>query len=278
MKDISILELENEKRQQMKLQRIRGFRLMDDDFMSVCLKDSPEAANRILGIILGKPDIKVTKVETQVEMRNLYGRSIRLDMKAQDKDGVYNCEIQRADKGATPRRARYHGSLLDANQTVTGALYEDIPETYIIFITEKDYFGKGDPIYRFERICEETGIHLNDGLHIIYVNGEYRGNDDIGWLMHDFSCTKSDEIHYTELAERVRYFKEDEEGVRNMCRSIEEMLKEYCEEVAEKTTKQNKLEFAKRMITLGKNSLEEISECTNLDIETVRQLASEVRK
>ena len=274
MKDISILELENEKRQQMKLQRIRGFRLMDDDFMSVCLKDSPEAANRILGIILGKPDIKVTKVETQVEMRNLYGRSIRLDMKAQDKDGVYNCEIQRADKGATPRRARYHGSLLDANQTVTGALYEDIPETYIIFITEKDHFGKGKPIYRFERICEETGIHLNDGLHIIYVNGEYRGNDDIGWLMHDFSCTKSDEIHYTELAERVRYFKEDEEGVRNMCRSIEEMLKEYGEEVTEK----NKLEFAKRMITLGKNSLEEISECTNLDIETVRQLASEVRK
>ena len=278
MKDISILELENEKRQQMKLQRIRGFRLMDDDFMSVCLKDSPEAANRILGIILGKPDIKVTKVETQVEMRNLYGRSIRLDLKAEDKDGVYNCEIQRADKGATPRRARYHGSLLDANQTVTGALYEDIPETYIIFITEKDHFGKGEPIYRFERVCEETGIHLNDGLHIIYVNGEYRGNDDIGWLMHDFSCTKSDEIHYTELAERVRYFKEDEEGVRNMCRSIEEMLKEYGEEVAEKTTKQNKLEFAKRMINAGKIPLEEIAEYTGLSIESVEKLASEVRK
>ena len=278
MKDISILELENEKRQQMKLQRIRGFRLMDDDFMSVCLKDSPEAANRILGIILGKPDIKVTKVETQVEMRNLYGRSIRLDMKAQDKDGVYNCEIQRADKGATPRRARYHGSLLDANQTVTGALYEDIPETYIIFITEKDYFGKGKPIYRFDRYCNDSDIALNDGLHIIYVNGEYRGNDDIGWLMHDFSCTKSDEIHYTELAERVRYFKEDEEGVRNMCRSIEEMLKEYGEEVAEKTTKQNKLEFAKRMIEDGTNPLEKIAVFTGLNIESVEKLASEVRK
>ena len=270
MKDISILELENEKRQQMKLQRIRGFRLMDDDFMSVCLKDSPEAANRILGIILGKPDIKVTKVETQVEMRNLYGRSIRLDMKAEDKDGVYNCEIQRADKGATPRRARYHGSLLDANQTVTGALYEDIPETYIIFITEKDYFGKGKPIYRFDRYCNDSDIALNDGLHIIYVNGEYRGNDDIGWLMHDFSCTKSDEIHYTELAERVRYFKEDEEGVRNMCRSIEEMLKEYGEEV--------KREFAKRMINAGKIPLEEIAEYTGLSIESVEKLASEVRK
>ena len=274
MEKVNILELENEKRQQMKLQRIRGFRLMDDDFMSVCLKDSPEAANRILGIILGKPDIKVTKVETQVEMRNLYGRSIRLDMKAEDKDGVYNCEIQRADKGATPRRARYHGSLIDANQTVTGALYEDIPETYIIFITEKDHFGKGKPIYRFDRYCNDSDIALNDGLHIIYVNGEYRGDDDIGWLMHDFSCTRSDEIYYTELAERVRYFKEDEEGVRNMCRSIEEMLKEYGEEVTEK----NKLEFAKRMINAGKIPLEEIAEYTGLSVESVEKLASEIRK
>ena len=106
------------------------------------------------------------------------------------------------------------------------------------------------------------------------MNGEYRGDDDIGWLMHDFSCTRSDEIHYTELADRVRYFKEDDEGVRNMCRSIEEMLNEYGEEVAEKKTK----EFAMRMISLGKNSFEDIANCTNLDIETVRQLAAEVKK
>ena len=100
--------------------------------------------------------------------------------------------------------------------------------------------------------------------------GEYRENDDIGWLMHDFSCTKSDEIHYTELADRVRYFKEDEEGVRNMCRSIEEMLAENTAEL--------KREFAMRMIDLGKYSLEDIAECTNLDIDTVRRLATEVKK
>ena len=83
-----------------------------------------------------------------------------------------------------------------------------------------------------------------------------------------------DEIHYTELAERVRYFKEDEEGVRNMCRSIEEMLKEYGEEVTEK----NKLEFAKRMIEDGTNPLEKIAVFTGLSIESVEKLASEVRK
>ena len=69
-------------------------------------------------------------------------------------------------------------------------------------------------------------------------------------------------------------FTEDEEGVRNMCRSIEEMLKEYGEEVTEK----NKLEFAKRMIVDGTNPLEKIAVFTGLSIESVEKLASEVRK
>ena len=54
-----------------------------------------------------------------------------------------------------------------------------------------------------------------------------------------------------------------------MCRSIEEML--------EKVTKENTIEFAKRMISLGKNPIEEISECSGLPIEDVRKLASEMK-
>ena len=69
-------------------------------------------------------------------------------------------------------------------------------------------------------------------------------------------------------------FTEDEEGIRNMCRSIEEMLKEYGEEVTEK----NKLEFAKRMIEDGTNPLEKIAVFTGLSVESVEKLASEVRK
>ena len=266
-------EIEVERRLQENLQRIRGFRLMDDEFMSICLKDNKPAVNRILGIILNKPDIQVTRVDTQVEVRNFGGRSIRLDMEARDKDGVYNCEIQRADKGATPRRARFHGSLLDMKESDKGMMFEQLPETYIIFITEKDYFGKGEPIYRFERYCREIDGNLNDGLHIIYVNGEYRGDDDIGWLMHDFSCTNADDIHYTEIAERIRFLKEDDEGVRTMCRSIEEMLEKNSKEVTERNT----LEFARRMLADNGLPLEKIAEYSDLSIEEVRKLESEIR-
>ena len=49
-------------------------------------------------------------------------------------------------------------------------------------------------------------------MHIVYVNGRYRADDDIGRLMKDFSCTSADEMHYNELAERVKDLKESNLG------------------------------------------------------------------
>ena len=97
----------------------------------------------------------------------------------------------------------------------------------MIFITENDIYGKGLPMYWFDRRCIEADKNLEDGLHIIYVNGRYRGNDDIGNLMRDFACTSAVDMHYNELAERVRYFKETREGLESMCRSVEELVNKY---------------------------------------------------
>ena len=71
-----------------------------------------------------------------------------------------------------------------------------MPETYIIFITSNDVLKGGLPIYTIERTIQETGALFKDKAHIVYVNGSYRGNDDIGWLMHDFNCKDYREIQY----------------------------------------------------------------------------------
>ena len=44
--------------------------------------------------------------------------------------------------------------------------------------------------------------------------------------MHDFSCTDARDMKYRTLAERVRYFKEDEKGVAAMCKAMEDMRNE----------------------------------------------------
>lgn len=53
---------------------------------------------------------------------------------------------------------------------------------------------------------------FDDGSHIIYVNGNYRGNDEIGQLMKDFHQTDPKNMHYEALAQGVKHFKETEEG------------------------------------------------------------------
>ena len=94
--------------------------------------------------------------------------------------------------------------------------------------------GDALPIYHINRMIEETGKKFQDEAHIIYVNRAYRDKSPLGILMHDFSCTDPNDITYEVLAERVRYFKEDEEGVAAMCKAMEDMRNEAALEKAKR--------------------------------------------
>ncbi|MCI8895776.1 MAG: hypothetical protein HFI41_14230 [Lachnospiraceae bacterium] len=109
--------------------------------------------------------------------------------------------------------------MIDANVTCPGDEYEELAETWVIFITEHDVLGRGLPIYHIERTIQETGEYFGDEAHIIYVNGAYRDVTPLGILMQDFACTDPDKMQYQVLAERARYFKQDKEGIRRMCKT-----------------------------------------------------------
>ena len=98
-----------------------------------------------------------------------------------------NIEVQRAVYHVLTKRARYHSSLLDANNLEKNSRFSDLSETFVIFITEKEYRGLGLPAYQVERVYLEDRSSFGDGTHIIFVNGQYRGDDPIGRLMNDFS-------------------------------------------------------------------------------------------
>ena len=258
-----------EKYLQEDLQRIRGFRLLDDDFMSKCFEDY-ECVELVLRIILGKDDIKVEKVQTQYKVKNLQGRSIILDIYATDSSGKkYNIEIQRADHGAGARRARYHSSLMDADITEPGEKLENLEETYVIFITENDVLGKELPLYHIDRVISETGEYFGDDAHIIYVNGAYRDDSPVGKLMHDFSCTDPEQMVYEPLAKRTRYSKEDMKGVGSMCRALEEMRNE-----TEYATKKRIIE---RLLTRGGMTVQEVADTIELPLADVEAIASELQ-
>ena len=265
-------ELNFDRKHEEDLRRLRGLRLLDDDFMSKVFEDKG-CTEFLLQIILNRTDLKVTSVHGQHDIRNLQGRSVRLDIVAVDtEERVYNIEIQRSDKGAGVKRARYNSSLIDANVTTPGAKYENLCESYIIFITENDIMKAGLPIYHVERTVKETGELFGDESHIIYVNSQIRDASALGKLMHDFSCTDAKDMNYKILADRVRYFKEDEKGVATMCRVMEEMRNE----TARETEHAKAIKVAKGMLRSGKLSYEEIAEIAELTVDEVKALDGKV--
>ena len=246
---------------------------MDDNFMTVVFSGDNKATELLLRILLSRDDLKVKSCMTQDEKHNLFGRSVRLDIVAEDTEGrVYNIEIQRADKGVSEKRARYNLSMLDSHTLKRGADFSSLPETYVIFITEHDYFGLGKSIYKIKKIVEGTSLSFNDGCNILYVNGEYRGNDEIGHLMHDFSVKSADEMHYAALAERIRFHKQQTKGVETMCRIFEQ----YGEEVREETRAERNKELAEDLIRDGSMPLERIATISKLPLEQVQDLAKKL--
>ena len=248
---------------------IAELRLIDDVMMTCCFDGNIEAAQLLLRITLNKPDLIVLLVTTQKLIKNLHGRSLWLDIYAKDGENEYDVEIQRADSGASPKRARYHSSMMDANALNPKDKFSNLHETYVIFITENDVLGMGLPIYRIDRTILETGAAFGDGSHIVYVNGECQDETPLGQLMHDFFCTDPKEMHYKELAESVRYHKEDEQGVKEMG-SIMEKFRKDVTEIAERNTK---IHFAKKAIAEGKFSHEEIADLCELPLRDVEILA-----
>lgn len=257
-------ELDFERKHEEYLHRIQNLRLIDDNFMTKVFEDK-ECSEFLLQVILDRDGLTIREVHSQYGLNNIQGRSARLDILAVDEQNkAYNIEIQRNDRGAEVRRARYNSGLMDANITEPGDRYDQLYETYVIFITENDILKAGLPIYHIERTIQETGMPFGDGAHIIYVNSQIKDDTKLGRLMQDFTCTNPDDMNYPVLAQRVRYFKEDTKGVATMCRAFEE--------VREEGERRKAIEAAKRLLLGGKLSYEEIAEAQGLTVEEVKAL------
>lgn len=250
------------------LERLRGFRPLDDTFMRGMLKENIPLAELILQIFLSKPDLVVLKCETQADMKRVTGaRSISLDAYATDSTGKkYDIEVQRADSGADPHRARYHSSVMDVENLDQKQEFKELPDSYVIFITEKDYYKAGKPLYMIQNMNVTLNQPFADGAYIIYVNGAYRDDSDIGRLMHDFSCTKAEDMYFPLMAEKTRYLKENPKGVTEMCKVMEQLRDESLAEGRETQAKDTAL----RMLQKG-FSIEEIADIINVSVETVKQ-------
>ena len=186
-----------------------------------------------------------------------------------DADGKqFDVEIQQDTEGASPKRARYHSGLMDMNTLNAGQDFDELPETYVIFITRDDVLGYDLPIYHIERKIREVQTDFKDEAYIIYVNSHRQDDTELGRLMQDFHCKNAKDIHSEILAKRVYELKESQEGGDFMSREMDEIYNEGAMEKAKETA----LILADRGM-----SVSDIADIVKVDVKLVRQWLSENR-
>ena len=144
----------------------------------------------------------------------------------------------------------FHNGMIDVHSLKAGQDFHELPECYVIFVT------------------------LNDGSHIIYINGSAKDDGTEIWkLIHDFRCTRADEMYFPRLAARVKFLKEDEEGITMVSNYFEAQQAKAIKAEQRKAAKA-KEDFVLNLISLGKLTLEEIAKCSGLTLKKVQMLAN----
>ena len=259
-----------EERYERYREKIKHFTIMNDIFMRNVFKKK-ECTEYILQIIMDMKELKVVDQTLQKDYKNLQGRSAVLDCVARDaENNHFNVEIQGENDGASPKRARYHSGLLDMNILNPGDSFDDLPETYVIFITRNDVLGYNLPISHIRRRIKETGEIFEDGQHIIYVNSKKQDDTELGRLMHDLHCKEANEMYSNILSARVHQLKETEEGVKEMCQELEEIYNEGEVSGERKAKKETAISLAEMGMPV-----EQIAKAVKIAVETVQNWIEE---
>lgn len=258
--------------------------MMSDMFMRNVL-NILECAEYVLRVITENDDLELTEVVVQKDYKNLQGRSAVLDCVAVNgRKEIYDIEVQQEKAGAGPKRLRYHSSIIDAHSLFAGEDFEKLPESKVIFIVDEEVENEVAPILHIKRTVRETGRDYNDKSEIIYINARMKENTDLGRLMHDFHCTKAEDMYSKVLAERVRVLKETQEGVEIMCKEMDKIYKageligeERGKEKGKYETEKGKYETAMKLLELGARE-DMIAEAAGHSVEEIKRWKNDMKR
>lgn len=227
--------------------RIQKFRPIDDTFFEVLAQD-PRVCEEILRTVLEDPMLEVMDVQTQRSIKNLYGRSVRLDALCRMGTGLLaNIEVQRSDNDNHLKRVRYNAACITASTTEPGEKFERVPTVYAVYISEFDPFGFGLTAYHVDNVIRETSTLVDDGFHRIFVNAKVDDGTDIARLMRCFLQEEVDDPKFPMTSKRVHMLKHSEGGLKIMCAIMEDYAKEYAKE----RIKDSEKKIARRLFLNG---------------------------
>lgn len=245
---------------------------IDDAFFEVLIR-YPEVCEEMLRVILEEPNLKVISVTPQNSIKNLHGKSVRLDALCQMNDETFcNIEVQKSDNDNHVKRVRYNASCVTANIEDPGESYENVPDLYMVYISRFDMFNAGKTIYHVEKTISETGQKVDDGIHEIYVNTKINDGTTIAELMQCLEQENVDNKKFPCLTAKVKQYKETEEGVSTMCELIEQYARDHVKEFADEAKMKERMNNVKNIMNSSNKSFEEVCNMLRFSAEEQAEL------
>ena len=225
-----------------------------DNFMFGAVMSIEENCIAFLEMVLGFPIEKVVVSKERSMIYHPEYRGVRLDIYARDeKHTHYNVEMQARRQADLGKRSRYYHSQIDMECLKKGLSYEELPDTFVIFICDFDPFGCGLYYYSFQNECQEdTHAKLCDGNKTIFLSTRGKNKEQMPQSLVKFlkfveaDLTESEQDLGDELVKHfqdsIREIKTSREmGERYML--FEELLKEERQEGLAQGRQENAREY-----------------------------------
>ncbi|MEH2933605.1 Rpn family recombination-promoting nuclease/putative transposase [Acutalibacter sp. JLR.KK004] len=147
-----------------------------DDFIFGEVMRQPDNIKPFLEALLGKEIARVVVIDKQKDLKDEYdAHGIRLDVYLEDENHTkYDVEVQNTLHRKLEMRARYYQSGIDRHTLEAGEDYEQMSNSYVIFLCTQDYFKAGLAVYEREsHIKDAPNIPYDDGSHVFILNAGF---------------------------------------------------------------------------------------------------------
>ena len=214
-----------------------------DNFMFAAVMMEQNNCKHFLEMVL---KIEIERIEISYEKSIIYNpefKGIRLDVFVKDeKNTCYDIEMQ-VVKQELGKRSRYYHSQMDMELLLKGHSYEELPDSFVIFICDFDPFGEKKYQYTFENRCkEDLSLFLGDGVRSIFLSTKGENPEDVSEELVKFldfvrkdtaeNTQESEDTFVRKLQHSMQRIKQNRE-MEHQYMLLEDLLKEERKAVAQ---------------------------------------------
>ena len=245
---------------------------LQDDFMFCKVMQNPDLCKGLIEMILSDTIGKITYISIQHNI-NTYeqAKSVRFDVLVQTEDGkFYDVEMQVSNEKNIPKRMRFYQAAIDISFLDKGNFYNNLNDSFIIFICTFDAIGKNKPVYTFENLCiEDKNTSLQDGTKKVIINAEAfkdTENKELKEFLEYLKTGKAKSEFTRRIEEMIQTVKQNEQA-----RQEYRLMSTFEMDARYKGIYENKRETAKILKQLG-DSLQKIMQVTGLPESEIEKL------